>query len=84
MPQTGATQFRAQLELPDKYCAIKGLVVCNSWDIEPYDLLNSLSLGCYHGYDLYAYTQLCVKLTNFRVNLNPNFRESGLLQQQHY
>ena len=34
-PQTGATQYHAQLGLPDKGRAIKGLVVCNSWDLEP-------------------------------------------------
>ena len=45
--QTGATQYHAQLGLPDKGRAIKGLVVCNSWDLEPLDLLNGLALGCY-------------------------------------
>ncbi len=30
-PKTGATQYHAQLGLPDKGRAIKGLVVCNSW-----------------------------------------------------
>ncbi len=44
--QTGTTQFHAQLGLLDKGRAIKGLVVCNNWDIEPLDLLNSLALGC--------------------------------------
>ena len=34
-PQTGATQSHAQLGLPDKGHAIKGLVVCNNWDLEP-------------------------------------------------
>ncbi len=34
-PQTGATHFHAQLGLPDIGRAIKGLVVCNSWDLEP-------------------------------------------------
>ncbi len=29
----------AQLELPDKGHAFKELVVCNSWDLEPFDLL---------------------------------------------
>ncbi len=28
-PKTGATQYHAQLGLPDKGRAIKGLVVCN-------------------------------------------------------
>ena len=46
-PQTGATHYHAQLGLPGKGRAIKGLVVCNSWDLEPLDLLNSLALGCY-------------------------------------
>ncbi len=46
-PQTGATQSLAQLGLPDKIRAIKGLVVCNDWDLEPFDLLNGLALGCY-------------------------------------
>ncbi len=45
--QTGATQYHAQLELPEKGLAIKGLVVCNNWDLEPLDLLNGLALGCY-------------------------------------
>ncbi len=43
----GATQYHAQLGLPDKGRAIKELVVCNSWDLEPWDLLNGLALGCY-------------------------------------
>ena len=46
-PQTGATQYHAQLGLPDKGRAIKGLVVCNSCYLEPLDLLNGLALGCY-------------------------------------
>ena len=46
-PHTGATQYHAQLELSDKNRAIKGLVVCNGWDVEPLDLLNSLALVCY-------------------------------------
>ncbi len=46
-PQTGATQYHAQLGLPDKGYAIKELVVCNSWDLEAWGLLNGLALGCY-------------------------------------
>ena len=46
-PKTGATQYHAQLGLPDKGRATKGLVVCNNWDLEPLDLLNGLALGCY-------------------------------------
>ena len=46
-PQIGATQYHAQLRLLDKGRAIKGLVVCNNWDQEPLDMVNSLALGCY-------------------------------------
>ncbi len=46
-PHSGATQYYAQLGLPDKGQAINGLVVCNNWDLEPLDLLNGLALGCY-------------------------------------
>ncbi len=46
-PQTGATQYHAQLGLADKGLAIKGLVVCNNWDLEPLNLLNGLALDCY-------------------------------------
>ena len=44
-PQTGATQYHAQLGLLDKGRAIIGLVVCNNWDLEPLALLNGLALG---------------------------------------
>ncbi len=44
----GKTHYHAQLELPDKVQAIKWLVVCNDWDINPLDLLNNLALGCYN------------------------------------
>ena len=37
-PQTGATQYS------EKGRAIKGLVVCNNWDLEP---LDGLALGFY-------------------------------------
>ena len=46
-PKTVATHYHAQLGLPDKGRAINGLVVCNNWDLEPWDLLNGLALGCY-------------------------------------
>ncbi len=46
-PQTGATQYHAQLGLSDKGHAIKELVVYNNWDLEPLDLLNGQALGCY-------------------------------------
>ncbi len=42
---TGATQYLAQLGLTDKCRTIKGLDVCNNWDLEPLDLLNGLALG---------------------------------------
>ena len=45
--QTGATHYHAQLGIPDKGRAIKELVSCNSWDIEPLVLENGLALGCY-------------------------------------
>ena len=43
-PKSGATQYQAQLAHPDKGRAIKEFVVCN---LEPWDLLNGLVLGCY-------------------------------------
>ncbi len=46
-PKTVATHYRAQLGLPVKGYAIKGLVVSNSWDLETLDLLNDLALCCY-------------------------------------
>ncbi len=46
-PQTDATHYHAQLGLLDKGRAIKGLIVCNIWDLEPLDHLNGLALGCY-------------------------------------
>ncbi len=46
-PKTGATQYHAQLGLPDIGRAIKGLAVCIGWDLEPWDLLKGLALGCY-------------------------------------
>ncbi len=46
-PQTGATQYREEFGLPDKVRVIKGLVVCNNWDLEPLDLLYGHALGCY-------------------------------------
>ena len=41
--QTGATHYHQQLGLLNIDHAIKLLVVCNCWDLEPFDLLN----GCY-------------------------------------
>ncbi len=42
-PQRGATQCHAQLGLLDEGRAIKRLIVCNDWDLEPLDL----ALCCY-------------------------------------
>ncbi len=33
MNKPGVTLYYGQLRLQDKGCAIKGLVVCNSWNI---------------------------------------------------
>ena len=41
-----SSEFHAQLGLPDKDHATKGFVVLNDWDIEPFDLLSGLALGC--------------------------------------
>ena len=46
-PKTVATQYHAQLGLPDIGREIKGLVVCNNLDLEPLNLLNGLALCCY-------------------------------------
>ena len=45
--KTGATHYHTKLGLPDKGRTIKGLFVCNYWDLEPLDLLNGLAIGCY-------------------------------------
>ncbi len=42
--KTVASHCHVQLGLQDKYRAIKVLVVYNSWDLEPLDLLNSQTL----------------------------------------
>ena len=47
MAKTGATHYHTQLGLSNKGRAIKGFVVCNGWDLEPLDVLNGFSLGCY-------------------------------------
>ncbi len=49
-PQTGATQYHAQLGFIDKGREIKGLVVCYNCDLEPLDLIDDLDLGCYKPY----------------------------------
>ncbi len=40
--RTGTTHYYAKLGLPDKGRAIEGLVVCNSWDLEPWVFINRL------------------------------------------
>ena len=45
--QAQLSTMHAQLGLPDKSRAIKGLVVCNNRDLEPLVLKNGLALGCY-------------------------------------
>ncbi len=32
-PKTGATYYHAQLEMTDKGQEIKGLAICNNWDV---------------------------------------------------
>ncbi len=55
-PQTGATRYNAQLGLPDIGRAIKGLVVCYSWELEPLDLLYGLVINRpLRSYDSYPY-----------------------------
>ncbi len=48
-PRQGLFTFTksGQLGLPDKGRAINGLVVCNNVDLEPVDMLNGLTLGCF-------------------------------------
>ncbi len=59
-PQTGATQYHAQIGLPDEDRENKGFIVCNNRDLEPLELQNGLALGCYHpSHDvLFVYTSL--------------------------
>ena len=38
-PQTGVTQYHAQVGLPDKGRAIKVFVVSDNWDLVPLDCL---------------------------------------------
>ncbi len=45
-PKPAATHYFSKLGLTDKGHAIKELVVCNSWDLEPLYLPNGLALGC--------------------------------------
>ena len=70
--QTVATQYHTQLGLQDKGRAIKGLVVCNNWFLEPLDLLNGLALGCYQPSPVVWL--VCMILLSFK-NLFSNFKE---------
>ena len=74
-PQTGATQYHAQLGLPDKGRAIKGLLVCNNWDLEPLDLLHGLALGCYQPSPevLIVLTKLASKLVDMLLKFQWQF-----------
>ena len=58
-PQTGATQYHAQLGLPAKGRAIKGLVVYNNKDLEALDLQNGLALGCYQPSPEVSFSLVC-------------------------
>ena len=81
--QTGATQYHAQLGLLDKGCAIKGLVVCNNWDLEPLDLLNGLVLGRLLSTVLWGINRIYIIFTcnnseavsQFKPNIRGNIEE---------
>ncbi len=45
--QTSVNNYHEQLGLKEKGRAIKRLVVCNNWVLEPLDLLIIQALGCY-------------------------------------
>ncbi len=60
-PQTGASHYHAQIGLPDKGRAIKGLVVWNSWDLDPWDLLNGLALDCPLRYIVLVYRPIHIR-----------------------
>ena len=47
LAQNRFNDYNVQLGLTDKDRAIKGLVICNTCDVEPLDLLYCLALGCY-------------------------------------
>ncbi len=77
-PQTGATHYHAQLGLPDKVCAIKGLVVsylCCSmaniddlWDI--YGFMDNLHVHCFKG-EFYLLTNIKeFKIKEYSIGLN--------------
>ncbi len=69
-PQTGATKYHPQLRLPDNGRAIKGMVVCNNWDLDTLDLLNGLALGCYQSYQQTFVIMTDQKLTSKMAQLN--------------
>ena len=82
-PLRGATQFHAQLGLPDKGSVIKGLVVCNNWDLVPLDLLNGLALGCYQPspevlivlQNKFLKNESLIKLLSFYINSSTKYEE---------
>ena len=43
--KSSETHYNVQLGLSDKGRTVKGLVVCNDWDLEPLDLLKCLALS---------------------------------------
>ena len=57
--------MHAQLGLPDKGRAIKGLVVCNDEDLEPLDRLNGLAIQIYSGivFVIVDYTNIYHKMS---------------------
>ncbi len=46
-PKTDTTHYDAQLEPSDKGRAVKGLVVWDGYNLEPFDQLTDVALGCY-------------------------------------
>ncbi len=81
-PKTGETQYHAQLGLPFKGCVIKGLVVCNNWNLESLDLLNGLALGCYQPtlryYSYYVIQSISSSLDVFLSLLLNNFKVASI------
>ena len=41
-PKTGATNYNAKFELPNKGTVIKGFFISKRWDLEPLYMLNGL------------------------------------------
>ena len=64
-PITGANKCYVRLELPDKGRSIKVLIVCNSSDLEPLYLLNSLALGYHQPYEDSEYSPLKILIKSW-------------------